>query len=265
MSEKRFAASRKKLKKAREDGQNPKSPLFTQSIVVISLLISIYYGLGEIWIDFKMVLEYALLGGYSHIKEALGFAFSVGVKGVGSCLVLAAVLATISDGVQIGGISFESKPLAAQLSRVSLANGSKKIFGGIKQNLIKLFIVFCVLAFLFFGIRELILRIPLILTLSQQDKLLFFDAVIRKIFFLSASILLVCAGLEVFLNRKKFKKETMMSLEELKDENKESEGDPQMKAARMAAHQALLREEIIARVRRSKVIVVEDCSKREKI
>jgi len=47
-----------------------------------------------------------------------------------------------------------------------------------------------------------------------------------------------------------------MSLQEMKDEHKEDEGDPHAKAARKHEHKMLLFAEIEKRVRRSKVVVV---------
>lgn len=51
-------------------------------------------------------------------------------------------------------------------------------------------------------------------------------------------------------------KEHRMTLEEVKEEFKESEGDPHLRAARRHEHQALAMAEIEKRVRNSKVLVI---------
>ena len=66
----------------------------------------------------------------------------------------------------------------------------------------------------------------------------------------------IVALIDIIISQRKFRKDTMMSLDELKEELKENEGNPEMKSARAQAHQALLYEEIVKRVRHSKVIVV---------
>ena len=50
-------------------------------------------------------------------------------------------------------------------------------------------------------------------------------------------------------------------LEKLREEHRQSEGDPHVKAQRRAEHERLLRQDIVARVRRAKVIVVEEYEK----
>jgi flagellar biosynthesis protein FlhB len=47
-----------------------------------------------------------------------------------------------------------------------------------------------------------------------------------------------------------------MSLQELKDEHKDEEGDPHTKASRKHEHKMLLMSEIEKRIKRSKVVVV---------
>jgi flagellar biosynthesis protein FlhB len=53
-----------------------------------------------------------------------------------------------------------------------------------------------------------------------------------------------------------FRKELYMTHEELKEELKESEGDPYVKSYRHALHQSFAYEEIIQRIKTSKVIIV---------
>ena len=58
------------------------------------------------------------------------------------------------------------------------------------------------------------------------------------------------------LARWRFYRQQKMSLQDLRDEYKEDEGDPHAKAHRKQEHRALLFSEVEKRVKRSKVVVV---------
>jgi flagellar biosynthesis protein FlhB len=74
---------------------------------------------------------------------------------------------------------------------------------------------------------------------------------------LKASVVgLFLAVLDVVVTRRSWRKKLMMSKEEVKREHKESEGDPQVKAARERAHHEMLAATTIANVRKATVVVV---------
>ncbi|MCB0318766.1 MAG: EscU/YscU/HrcU family type III secretion system export apparatus switch protein, partial [Bdellovibrionales bacterium] len=62
---------------------------------------------------------------------------------------------------------------------------------------------------------------------------------------------------EYWINKKKFIKEMSMSHTELKNEHKEDEGDPLLKFSRKALHQEILSQDLVQRVKNSKVVIVE--------
>ena len=68
--------------------------------------------------------------------------------------------------------------------------------------------------------------------------------------------LMVIGGCAYALARRRFIRQNRMSFEEVKEEFKESEGDPHLRAARRQEHQAMALEEIEKRVRSSKVLVI---------
>jgi flagellar biosynthetic protein FlhB len=67
---------------------------------------------------------------------------------------------------------------------------------------------------------------------------------------------LVMAGVDLFVVRRGWMKRLKMSRAEVKREHKESEGDPQMKAARERARHELLAQATVARVKDASVVVV---------
>lgn len=72
------------------------------------------------------------------------------------------------------------------------------------------------------------------------------------------AILLLCIGCgELLWNRKKHFDDLSMSMDEMRDEMKDSEGDPHVKAERKALHRRLSFDQAVAKIRQSKVVIVE--------
>jgi flagellar biosynthesis protein FlhB len=91
---------------------------------------------------------------------------------------------------------------------------------------------------------------------SEYEAYQGFYGLIRGVFVKAGYALVLVALVAYALARWRFYKQLKMSLQEVKDEHKEDEGDPHSKAARKHEHRALLFSEIEKRVKRSKVVVV---------
>jgi len=83
-----------------------------------------------------------------------------------------------------------------------------------------------------------------------------FGSLVHSVMLRGALALTGIAAVAYGLSWWKFMRQYRMSLQEMKDEHKEDEGDPHAKAARKHEHKMLLFAEIEKRVRRSKVVVV---------
>ncbi|MDF2695988.1 MAG: Flagellar biosynthesis protein FlhB [Labilithrix sp.] len=72
----------------------------------------------------------------------------------------------------------------------------------------------------------------------------------------AAVIGLFLAILDVVITRRSWRKKLMMSKDEVKREHKESEGDPQLKAARERAHHEMLASATVGNVKNASVVIV---------
>jgi flagellar biosynthetic protein FlhB len=112
----------------------------------------------------------------------------------------------------------------------------------------------------------LLVVVPAFCALEAQSSLLFglegqqratlLGAAVRELVWRIGSLLGLLAAVSYGLARWKFFREHRMSLHELREEHREGEGDPHLKAARKHEHAALVMADLERRVRRSKVIVV---------
>ena len=259
MAEKCFEATVKRLEKAKKNGQNGKSLFFSQSLAQIFLMISVCYLFEPIFLELKKMLECHVVVDpkdlFQGVNQIFNIVFFIFVKFVGSCLMFAAVLATFCEALQVG-FRVESKLLAPSISRISPISYVKNLPRNFKKLLINILPVISILILIVSQLNKNIIVFESTLVSSSFEKFNFIKSNLLILLWSSVIIFLIVSLIDIVISRKKFRKDTMMTLEELKEELKESEGNPEMRTARLQAHQALLYEEIVRRVRRSKFIVV---------
>lgn len=96
----------------------------------------------------------------------------------------------------------------------------------------------------------------LLLTVEPEQRLSLLSAAVWGVAVRVGVLLSLVALLAYGFTRWKFFRQHRMSLHELREEHREGEGDPHLKAARKHEHAALVMADLERRVRRSKVIVV---------
>jgi flagellar biosynthesis protein FlhB len=252
MSEKRHPPSPQRLSRARRDGKVVKSRIVTMAAGWIGL--SIFLTATHPWVRIGTLIQwfkFKVLSPGATLKHALLITGALLVVSIGS-VALGTVLASL---LQTRGI-VATKQIIPQLTRVQPAGylrrvreGALDVVGGVFRIATLIAVVLPLVVLYVWHAPEL-LRAP-------------GDVVVPAIqsFLLSAwsrgmGVMVVLAGCAYGLVWRRFMKEHRMSFEEVKEEFKESEGDPHLRAARKHEHQALAMAEIEKRVRNSKVLVI---------
>jgi flagellar biosynthesis protein FlhB len=171
-------------------------------------------------------------------------------------LVTAAFVAAVVGAVQAGGVLALSK-LAPDLSRLSPAKGIAGLFSPQRASQIARSLLAAVAIALVVrsAFRE---HLPdLAATLGSPQKAavvagMLSARLVRDV----ALVLLAAAFADLALTRRAWMKRLRMSKDEVKRESKESEGDPQLKAARERAHHELLSQATISAVKNATVVIV---------
>ena len=228
----------KKLADARERGQVAKSIEINSLAVFGTGLILIYLTknfIGEKFYQFtkdalnslnKVELTKAVLQTYA-IKWALFF-FTLSLP----ILVGVMIIALVSNIAQIG-FKITPKALAINFGKFNPINGIKRIFFSVHslvellKALIKLFVI-CL--FTYFVISKLISDTVKLVDLSIEDTVQF---MLDSFFALTWKIVLffsLIAAVDFIYQKYKFKREMMMTKEEVKEELKQTEGDPLIKS-----------------------------------
>ena len=234
--EKTEEPSQKKIDDAKKEGNVPRSQ-DTSGFVTLAVAVAATFGLlGLIHsrLD-KLYIYYHSLMGTELTKSIV---FDIGVTSLRELVLMIIPLATIVAlsgiiaGVMQFGFNFTTKPLEPKLSKIDPIKGfgklfsMKKVIEGIKITA-KVAIIFSVaFYFLISFTKELatVINFSLISQLEWlRDKIIMMVAIMLILFFILALVDLMIVRFQYF-------KDLRMSKQEIKDEYKQMEGDPQVKA-----------------------------------
>ena len=237
--DKQFDATPRKLEQARKEGQVVKSKDFSTALSLL-VLFSVIFGLAPfIWE--QIVQMYTLL--YEQIPNAHmdkiwnAYIFTVTVKAavliIGPILFIAWFMAILADFIQVGPL-VATAPLMPKLDKLNPTKYFKNIMS--VKTLFELFknIVKVVLLG-FIGYSVYMQHIESILMLAAIDNnfavMIEFGKLITEFIFKACLAFLIISAADYGVTKWKFLKDQKMSFKEIKDEYKNTEGDPNVKAA----------------------------------
>jgi len=237
----------KKLREARKKGQVPKSQDLSSAI-----------SFGLFALGFTALAMYVLQRAYVFLQQSLRFGNdparvvhelpAMGMNAIIWFIVLAAPFlgiafftGVVGNMVQVGFL-FTKEPLKPSFSKINPISGFKNIFGkkalfGLVKNLMKLFIV------VGFTVYTLYQSAVVILNAGRVGSFAIFPLMIElvsQLAFRLAVFMAILGILDYVYQRYDHKKNLMMSMQEIKDEYKEMEGDPQIKSQRKARYRDML-------------------------
>ncbi|MEB3702814.1 Flagellar biosynthetic protein FlhB [Candidatus Bealeia paramacronuclearis] len=145
-----------------------------------------------------------------------------------SLFIVAGVISALSQTQFL----ISADPLKPKFERISLMKGIKRLFSlksmaEFFKGLLKMSIVGGII---FWVIWPEVSRLDVIVTLPVSEILNELKTVILDLFIAGAVSLAVIAGFDYFFQRFQFLKEMKMSKQEVKEEHKQMEGDPHLKA-----------------------------------
>ena len=152
---------------------------------------------------------------------------------------------------------FEPELVLPQAKRMDWVSGLKRVLANLREIpfVVLRFIIVLVLFSWFY--RKFLISSVVFASQPTLDKIscLFWE--VGKITaILGAAQLLIGIG-HYLLKRRKWRQSVGMSLQDLREEHKENEGDPLLHAFRKAQHEEIVRQDLVTRIRASKVIVVD--------
>lgn len=235
--DKSFEASQQKIQRAREEGQVIKSKDLSSSVFLVTMFAVAMLFMPVVWHLFKeLFIAYFQTIEHKSI-EKIGWVFLLLhalralVFSVGPFLLIALVVAILTDLVQVGPL-FSLKVITPKFDKLNPINGLKGIFSKrtvieLVKNLLKIGL----LLYLAYGSFQKHMG-EMLSTAQASDPLviLYVIAKILQDFIYTAGMaFLAIGGFDYLYQRQKFLTDQKMSLKEVKDEYKQSEGDPMVK------------------------------------
>ncbi|UXZ53791.1 flagellar type III secretion system protein FlhB [Halomonas sp. 7T] len=260
--EKTEEATPRRLDKAREEGQVPRSRELTTFMLLLGGVIGLW-SMGQMLYDqLGMVMEQAFLFERRQVMEStpmLVNALDLGQRTLFAMIplfLLLAVVALVAPAL-LGGWLVSAKSMQPKLSKLNPVKGLKRLFG--PQALVELakaiaksvLVGSVAAAFLyvnigrFMGLMDQPIQQALVSTLNMA-------ALAAGLIVLSlVVVILIDVPFQLWSNAKKLR----MSKEEVKREHKESEGDPHVKGRIRQQQQAMARGRMMSKVPDADVII----------
>ncbi|HEY1059139.1 MAG TPA: flagellar biosynthesis protein FlhB [Limnobacter sp.] len=260
--EKELAASEQKIRKAREEGNVPRSRDLGGGVVLL-VGVALLYSLGT---DLLSQSEKLLRAGLTLDRAQAFDPKAMGLKWIGMMqdslvillpLFLAVFVSAIVANLAVGGLNWSTKPLEPKLSKLNPISGLKNIFSS--NGLVEL-LKAVLKALVLGGVGYLLIKadmpefaqlsaMPLEHAMAETARIAVKDSLIL------ASVYMGIVALDVPYQLWKYYKGLRMNLEELKREAKESEGDPHLKGRIKQMQREAARKRMMALVPKADVIV----------
>lgn len=254
----------KKQSDARNKGQVAKSQEMNSAFIILSAFMTLKI-LGTYVYDQIAAYVVYILSNLFLLSEELS------VEGLmhifqGIMLVLAKtalpimlaimVVAVIINLYQVG-INFTTEPLMPSLSKLDPISGAKKMFS--KRSLVELVkSIFKIVVVGYFIVRFLMDEIGYLPQLIYADlyaALSFFTGVVFKLAFQLCGVLMVLAAFDFMYQKWQHKQTLKMSKQDIKDEMKQSEGDPFIKGKIKQKQRAMAMQRMMQEVPKADVII----------
>lgn len=251
----------RKIEKAREEGNVPKSMETAGFVVLFLTLLVLFFYIKYIVFYFEDFFKYF----YSFISVDLNknLIFNILIKGAFYFFVvmfpifLVVVIAGILANVSQFGFLFTTKVLIPKFEKLNPIKGLKNLFSvkklveGVKTTL-KVFIAFLVGFEIFLRFFP---QMPKLALMDFFNQIRWLEEKILLIVLSMLAVFFVFAVIDLIYQRYSYKKSLRMSKQEIKDEFKQTEGNPEVKAKIRQLQREMAKKRMIAEVPKADVVI----------
>ena len=264
VGDKQFEATQHKLREAQKKGQVFKSRDLTQLITFIVGFFLIYYNAGFIWENFAKLFtsiwtqipqkSLSVIGG-GYIFHHCIYCLVIIILPLLLALLITAITV---EFFQVGPI-FTTETMKFDLAKLNPFEGIKKVIFNVRSLFELAKSVFKVGVMGYIAYLSLNKFMPELLTLIQVGNKFESITVFGKVFYdfavKSVIFLLVISILDYLFQRWKYLSDQKMTFKELKDEFKQTEGDPLIKSLRRQKQQQVAYGQMMSQVQEADFVV----------
>jgi flagellar biosynthetic protein FlhB len=254
-------ATPKKRQEAREKGQVARSVEVNSALVLLAALTAFRYG-GPYMVD---SINNLAVFSYQNMNTSFGMEnlYSMALFYMWQIFkIIAPVLGTVlAVGLLINylqvGVLFSMKPLTPKLSNINPIGGFQKLFSRrsaveILKSLLKLAIIGGIA---YAGVKSALPELVPTMNMQGAATLSFVGALTMKILDWIIFALMALALLDYFYQRWEYDQSLMMTKQEIRDEFKQSEGDPMIKARIRQIQREMARRRMFESIPRADVVI----------
>ncbi|MDR3288290.1 MAG: flagellar biosynthesis protein FlhB [Peptococcaceae bacterium] len=260
MSEKIFTATPRKRQDARKKGQVLRSQEIVSALMLLAfvLLLKIWASPMVVKMSQLMTYTYGLSADWT-IKSIASLMLNVlfiGVQVAAPFFAVGVAVATAANYFQVKGL-FTIEPLKPQLSRISPMKGAKRMFGvrawvELGKSLFKVSIIGY---FLYACIRDNMEVFPALQQIDVRQGAILLGSALQTMAWKIALAFLIIAVIDYLYQWWDYEKNLRMSHQDLKDEYKQTEGNPQLKAEIKKKQRALSMRRMMQDVAKADVVI----------
>jgi flagellar biosynthetic protein FlhB len=260
--EKTEEATQKKLDKAKEDGQVPRSKELTTTFILLASAFGFLWFGGllaqKLLSIFRYNFEFSreVIFDTSMMVHYLGQSFAaslIGVLPIFGILLLAALIGPIA----LGGWLFSTKSLMPKFSRMNPLEGIKRMFSmtslvELVKAMAKIILIFSIVAIVFNVLQRELAALASENLLSATDhavEMLVWVTIILSV--VTILIAVIDVPFQIFDHTEKLK----MTLQEVKDEMKDTDGRPEVKGRIRQLQQEMANKRMMSDVPEADVVI----------
>ena len=255
-------ATPRRRQEARQKGQVAKSRELASVAVLMGGLFTLYWGGAFMFHNLSVSIRYYFMNAGQIVvndTNILGIAYLV-LKQLFMILapifLVVMAVGVLANVLQFGFI-FSSDPISPKFSRINPLEGLKRLFSlqslaEFLKGLLKLIIVGYVA---FITVKKHMVYLPLMLQETPFQIMKGVGFISFEIFWKSCAVMAVLAILDYLFQRWEFEKNLRMTHQEIKEEYKQTEGDPQVKARIRSIQRDMARRRMMAEVPEADVVI----------
>lgn len=260
--EKTESATPRKREKAREEGQAPKSQEVNTALLMIAGVAAFYLFMDDYWYGLADACQYYLRY-CAEVRITEASVYTVILEAALRTLLIVApffaifFLVGVAANVFQVGFLFTAKPLTPKLDKLNPISGMKRLFSArgameLIKSIGKIFLITPVMIYIVYK------DIPEILGLAGMgvlDALIFIGYEALELSLWAILILLILAVIDYIYQRVQHERDLRMTKEEVKQELKDVQGDPQIKGRIRSIQREMARRRMMEEVPEADVVV----------
>jgi len=260
--ERTLPPSPRKLQRAREAGQVPRSSELPAAVVfLVGIFILLIFGkkIFEL-ISNMFVFMYTQARSLEINDTNLYAIFVLWAKQLGKVILLIALpilVAGVAANILQVGFLFTTRPLMPKFSMLNIVAGFKRLFS--KENLIKLpqaVVKFILLGLIgYFTLKGEFTRILSTINTTTYASIGIWGNVAFKLALRLGIAFLILAIIDFIYQRHEYMKKMRMTPHEAKEEMKQYEGDPRVRSERQRRHMMLVRRIMMKELPKADVVI----------